>query len=31
MTPLIAAFENFLSSEGEKFLPDFFGLEDASA
>lgn len=31
MTPLIAAFEKFLSSEGEKFLPDFFGLEDASA
>ncbi|WP_429810452.1 LysR family transcriptional regulator [Ensifer sp. B1-9] len=31
MTPLMAAFETFLSSEGRKFLPDFVGPDDASA
>ncbi|WP_395448919.1 LysR family transcriptional regulator [Aminobacter sp. UC22_36] len=31
ITPLIAAFESFLSSEGKKFLPDFVGLDDAPA
>ncbi|MBP1876313.1 HTH-type transcriptional activator CmpR [Ensifer adhaerens] len=31
MTPLISAFENFLVTEGKKFLPDFIGPDDASA
>lgn len=30
ITPLISAFESFLSTEGKKFLPDFVALEDAS-
>ncbi|WP_455274994.1 LysR family transcriptional regulator [Rhizobium herbae] len=30
MTPLMAAFEAFLSDQGRKFLPDFMGSEDAS-